>query len=256
MILLRSAAYNVFFFVTTFALSLYGVSLRLFAPGRIPGLTRAWGRLEVSGARAICGIRYTVSGWENVPPGPCLIASQHQSAFDTIIWFQLLPRCTYVIKRELARLPLFGPLTRRAGAIVVDRARGASALRGLVRDGKRAAAEGRQVVIFPEGTRAAPGRGLPVQPGIAALAAGTGLPVIPVLTDSGAFWGRRAFRKRPGVIRIVILPPLPIDLPRGELQQRLALLYRSGVPVDNSVDSPSVGLADDRSRMQEQIDQP
>ena len=93
--------------------------------------------------------------------------------------------------------------------IAVDRSGGARAMRGLMRDAARAVAERRQIVIFPEGTRAEPGAVLPLQPGIAALAASTGLPVIPVVTDSGRCWGRRAFRKYPGVIHIVLLPPIP-----------------------------------------------
>ncbi len=195
-----------------------------------------------------------MSGLEHLPPGACLIASQHQSTFDTVVWPALVPKCCYVMKRELARLPLFGPLIDRAGMIVVDRAGGAAALRGLMRDGKRAVGEGRQVVIFPEGSRAEPGQPLPVQPGIAALAGSLGLPIIPVVTDSGRLWGRRAFRKRPGVIRIIILPPLPQDLPRSALQQRLEELYRTGVPVDNSVGTPSGRLSKSRSRAHKPIE--
>ena len=108
-----------------------------------------------------------------------MIASRHQSAFDTFVWLTLVPRCSYVLKRELLRIPLLGPLIPLAGMIAVDRSGGAGALRGLMRDGDRAVREGRQIVIFPEGTRAEPGAILPLQPGIAALAARTRLPVIP-----------------------------------------------------------------------------
>ena len=93
--------------------------------------------------------------------------------------------------------------------IAVDRVAGGSAMRHLLRAGQAAAAEGRQMVIFPEGTRVAPGDARPYQPGVAALAAATGLPVIPVATDSGLLWGRRAFHKRPGTITVAVLPPLP-----------------------------------------------
>ena len=87
-----------------------------------------------------------------------LIASRHQSAFDTIVWLTLVPRCCYVLKQELLRIPLFGPLMPLAGMIAVDRDGGAAALRGLLREGERAVREGRQIVIFPEGTRAEPAR--------------------------------------------------------------------------------------------------
>jgi 1-acyl-sn-glycerol-3-phosphate acyltransferase len=206
---LRSALFNAWFFGVTALLSLGGAPLALLVPGLAFPLARLWARLVLVGLRALCGIRWEVRGLEHVPAaGPALLASHHESAFDTLVWLVLLPRCTYVLKRELRRVPLFGYLTRRAGQIAVDRDGGAAALRALVRETEAAAAAGRQIVIFPEGTRAEPGRLLPLQPGIAAIAARTGLPVIPVVTNSGQRWGRRAFHKHPGVIRITLLPPL------------------------------------------------
>jgi 1-acyl-sn-glycerol-3-phosphate acyltransferase len=254
MIFLRSALFNLFFFVTTFLLSAYGAVARRVAPQSAYGIVLLWGRLQVWAARVICGIRFSVTGREHLPQGAALIASQHQSTFDTTVWPLLVPRCSYVMKRELAQLPLFGGLVKPSGMISVDRDAGGAAMRGLMRDGKRAAAEGRQIVIFPEGTRAAPGSVLPIQPGVAALATSTGLPVIPVVTDSGQVWGRRAFRKMPGVIRIAILPPLPRRLPRTELLERLEAIYRAGVPVDNSVGSSPHPLADSASRKREPLD--
>ncbi len=254
MTFLRSALFNLFFFASTFLLSVYGAGVRLVAPHRAYHVVRTWGRLQVGAARVLCGIRFSVTGQEHLPPGAALIASQHQSTFDTVIWLLLVPRCSYVLKRELARIPLFGGLVKPSGMISVDRDAGGTAMRGLMRDGKRAAADGRQIVIFPEGTRAAPGSVLPILPGIAALAASTGLPVIPVATDSGRLWGRRAFRKLPGVIRIAILPPLPPRLPRTELLERLEAIYRAGVPVENSVGSPHDLLAHNASRKREPLD--
>jgi 1-acyl-sn-glycerol-3-phosphate acyltransferase len=254
MTFLRSALFNLFFFVTTFLLSAYGVLGRRVSPQHAYGIVLLWARLQVVAARVLCGIRFSVTGQEHLPQGAALIASQHQSTFDTMIWVLLVPRCSYVLKQELARLPLFGGLVKPSGMISVDREAGGAAMRGLMRDGKRAAADGRQIVIFPEGTRAAPGSVLPIQPGVAALATSTGLPVIPVATDSGRLWGRRAFRKLPGVIRIAILPPLPRRLPRAELLQRLEAIYRAGVPVDNSVGSAPDLLADSASGKREPLD--
>lgn len=229
MTVLRSVLYNLFFFGSTTVLALFGVLLRLLAPHRIIDLARFWARLTLGAARVICGIRLQVTGLEMLPDGAALLASRHQSAFDTLVWLILAPRCCYVLKQELLRIPVFGWLVPPTGMIAVDRSGGAAALRGLMRDGKRAAREGRQIVIFPEGTRAAPDAILPLQPGIAALAASTDLPVIPVVTDSGLYWGRRAFRKRAGTIHIVLLPPLPADLPRAELMQRLTEALRTEI---------------------------
>ena len=229
MTVLRSTLYNLFFFGMTFVVVLIGSGVRLIAPRRMLPLARVWARFMLWGARVICGIRLQVTGLENLPPGAALLASRHQSAFDTLVWLTLLPRCCYVVKRELVRVPLFGPLMLLAGMISVDRSGGGAAMRGLMRDGARATRDGRQIVIFPEGTRAAPDATLPLQPGIAALAASTGLPVIPVVTDSGRYWGRRAFRKRAGTIRIVLLPPLPAGLRRDELMRRLTEALHTGI---------------------------
>lgn len=222
MILLRSTLFNVVFFGSTFLLLWPATLVRLVAPGCVMGIAVSWARFVCASARVLCGIRFEVTGAEHLPSGAALIASRHQSAFDTLVWLMLVPNTCYVLKRELRRIPLFGGLTHAAGMIAVDRDAGANAVRGLIRDGQKAVAEGRQIVIFPEGTRSEPGSMLPLQPGIAALASRTGLPVIPVATDSGLYWGRRAFRKRPGTIRIVIRPPLTPGLRREELLLRLA----------------------------------
>lgn len=227
-VFLRSALFNAYFFALTFVFCLAGVPLRWMAPWRTAVLARLWARLALAGLRWLCGIRLVVLGREHLPPrGPMLIAAEHQSAFDTIVWHILVPAPAYVVKRELMRLPLFGPLLRHGGQIGLDRAAGAAALRGLVRDTERAVAEGRPVVIFPQGTRTPPGERVPLQPGIAAQAARTHLPVIPVATDSGRCWGRRAFRKRPGTIRIIVGPPIPPGLARAALLARIEAAWQA-----------------------------
>jgi 1-acyl-sn-glycerol-3-phosphate acyltransferase len=243
MIFLRSTLFNIYFFGMTFLFCLPGLVLRFVAPHRILNLARMWARFIVTGARVICGIRVAVDGLERIPGGSALIASQHQSAFDTVVWLTLVPRCCYVFKQELLRIPLFGPLLPLTGMIAVDRSGGASALRGLLREADRAVSERRQIVIFPEGTRAEPGAILPLQPGIVALAARTRLPVFPVVTDSGSIWGRRAFSKPPGTIHIRILEPIEPGLGRQELMKRLEAAVRQPAEktVDKSVDSRLAG---------------
>jgi 1-acyl-sn-glycerol-3-phosphate acyltransferase len=162
-----------------------------------------------------------VSGLEHIPQGAALIASRHQSAFDTFVWLTLLPRCCYVFKEELLRIPLFGRLITAAGMIAVDRSGGGGAIRSMLRQADLAVRAQRQIVIFPEGTRSEPGSPGTLQSGIAALASRTGLPVIPVATDSGQFWGRRAFRKRSGQIRIVIGRPIPAHTERKAFMRAL-----------------------------------
>ncbi|MBN9509753.1 MAG: 1-acyl-sn-glycerol-3-phosphate acyltransferase [Alphaproteobacteria bacterium] len=248
MSLIRSAAFNAFFFGVTFLMAMASLPLRVVAPQFVPAYARAWARLMLAALRMICGIRYEVTGRDHLPKeGAALLAPMHQSAFDTVIWMLLLPRPAYVVKAELFRIPLFGPLLRLAGMIPVDRRGGAAALRSLLQAADGAIAAGRQIVIFPEGTRVAPGKKVALQPGVAALAARTGMPVIPVATDSGRHWGRRAFRKVPGVIHVALQPPLDPGLPRAALLADLQRAFTDGeaafgAHVDNSVGEPAAGL--------------
>jgi 1-acyl-sn-glycerol-3-phosphate acyltransferase len=235
MTLLRSILFNLYFFLLTFVLTVgLATPVRFLAPHRVLEVAMLWARLLMAGLRVICGIRLSVQGLERLGSGPALIASMHQSAFDTFVWLTLVPRCCYVLKQELLPIPLFGPLMPLAGMIAVDRHGGASAMRHLLREGERAVREERQIVIFPEGTRAAPGQQLPLQPGAAALAVRTQLPVIPVVTDSGRCWGRRAFHKRPGTIHIRLLEPLSPETGRQRLMCSLAQVLKYE-PVENSV---------------------
>lgn len=223
MTLLRSAMFNVAFFIFTVVASLACLPLvpLLDRAGRLALL--AWWAERVLGLlRVTVGIHVRVTGREHLPlDGPALIASKHQSAFDTLIWLALLPRPAYVLKRTLLWIPLYGWYARAAGMIGIDRSAGPSAIRHLMRASEAALAEGRQIVIFPEGTRTAPGERRPYQPGIAAIYARSGLPVIPVATDSGLCWGRRAFHKHPGTITVAVLPPIPPGLPREAMLERL-----------------------------------
>jgi 1-acyl-sn-glycerol-3-phosphate acyltransferase len=240
MIWLRSLLFNIWFFAATLLMGLLGAPVRWFARRHALWVAQSWAGLVLRGAEVLCGIRVTVIGREHLPTqGAALIASQHQSAFDTLIWLRLVPRAAYVFKAELARAPLFGSLLVPAGQIPVDRGASFSAVRSLLRGADRAKADNRQIVIFPEGTRVAPGTEAELRPGIAALAARTGLPVIPVATDSGLYWGRRAFRKTPGVIRIVVGPPIPPGLSQTALivaiQERWREAGIAGGAVDKSV---------------------
>ena len=240
----RSAVFNLWFYGVTVILATGSLGLWMVHPSRALALARLWARTVLAGLGPLCGIRVVVSGREHLPTGgPALIASQHQSAFDTMVWLVLVPEAAYVLKKELLRIPLFGLVCRRANMIAVDRGAGAAAIRALLRGGDAAVAAGRQIIIFPEGTRAAPGVPLMLQPGVAALASRTGLPVIPVVTDSGQCWGRRAFRKRAGVIHVVVLPSLPAGMAREALMQSLNTSFANAASivataVDNSVGTP------------------
>ncbi|MBW8270126.1 lysophospholipid acyltransferase family protein [Caldovatus aquaticus] len=224
LVLLRSALFNLAFFALTATMALLALPLLAAPPRFAAGAVRCWARGVLWLLRTVVGLRLRVTGREHLPRGgPAIIAAKHQSAFDTIVWLVLLERPVYVLKRELLRIPFWGWIAAHCGHVAVDRAAGGAALRRMVREAAAALGRGAQVVIFPEGTRTAPGERVPYQPGVAALAAAAGpaVPVLPAATDSGRFWGRRAFRKRPGTLTVAILPPLPGGLPRAELMARL-----------------------------------
>jgi 1-acyl-sn-glycerol-3-phosphate acyltransferase len=241
---LRSALFNVAFFGLTAVTVVLALPLLALPRAAIRETARLWARMVLGLLRAICGVRVELRGMERIPEGGAVLAAKHQSAFDTIVWLALLPDAAYVLKRELLAIPVYGWHARKLGMIPVDRAGGGAALRAMLRRAVAAVQAGRQVVIFPEGTRSAPGERVPYQPGVVAIAAATAAPVLPVATDSGRVWGRRAFTKRRGVIRISVLPPLPPGLTRGALMAALEAAIETETdalllePVDKSVGRP------------------
>jgi 1-acyl-sn-glycerol-3-phosphate acyltransferase len=221
MALVRSALFNLFL-AAWLLLAPFAV-LPLLALPRVgvARLVRAWFAPVAWVAARLVGLEHVVRGREHLPEGPCIIAANHQSTWETLMVFRIVRDPAVVLKRELAFTP-FGWFPLRAGGIVVDRKGKAAALRRMVRRARRALARGQPVVIFPQGTRTAPGAHRPLQPGIAALYAAAAVPVVPMALNSGLFWGRRAFRKRPGTIVVEFLPPIPPGLDRRAFMERLA----------------------------------
>jgi 1-acyl-sn-glycerol-3-phosphate acyltransferase len=175
--------------------------------------------------RLVVGLSYEVRGRERLPAGPAIIASKHQSAWETLIFHVLVPDLAVGLKYELTRIPVFGWYLMRGGAIRIDRGGAARALRSLVEGARDRAARGVSILIFPEGTRRAPEDPPDYKPGVAALYTALDLPVVPVALNSGLFWSRRSFMKRPGRITVEFLEPIPPGLDRrtfmAELQRRI-----------------------------------
>ena len=166
-------------------------------------------------------LTYEIRGKENLSQGPCILASKHQSAWDTLVYHLLLDDPTIVLKKELFLVPFFGWYLRKAGMIGVDRSAGTKALKTMVRGSETALAQGRQIIVFPEGTRTAPGTHRSYLPGVAALYRHLEVPVVPVALNSGLFWGRRAFVKRPGTILLQFLSAIPAGLARDDFMAEL-----------------------------------
>jgi 1-acyl-sn-glycerol-3-phosphate acyltransferase len=223
MILLRSLAFNLALYLVTAAQAILGLPVMLLPRRLAYRFGRSWADLILRLCAAIAGLGYEVRGREHLPKGPAIIAMKHQSAWDTFAVAVVFDDPAIVLKQELLWIPFYGWYLWKSGMIAIDRKAGPQALRKLVAAGKRAAAIGRPLVIFPEGTRTAPGTHRPYQPGVAALYRQLDLPLVPVAVNSGLFWARRGFLKRPGRITLEILPPIP---PGGERHQVMQELER------------------------------
>jgi 1-acyl-sn-glycerol-3-phosphate acyltransferase len=199
---------------------LYQPLLLLPRPAMRAGL-RVWAGLVLWGTRTLGGVRLEIRGAERLPPGSYLVAAKHQSMFDIIPPFAAMPDPLFVMKKELARIPTFGWLARKAGMIEVDRQARARALRQMVVDARRAMAEPRQLVIYPEGTRRAPGASPDYKPGVAALYAELGLPCVPVACNTGVLLDERGLARKPGVVVYEILEPIGPGLKRAEFMRLL-----------------------------------
>lgn len=221
LVVVRSLVFAVFYYAVTALFLLLG-SWLLFAP-------RAWAMkglaLHAKTAtwllKGICGTKLEVRGREHLPQGACLVVSKHQSMWDTFALIPLLHDPAIVLKDELKYIPLYGWFCVKFEHILVKRDRAAVALKAMLGDAKNRAADGRHILIFPEGTRSAPGASPDYKPGYIALYEGLGLPSVPLALNSGLFWPRRSNLRYPGTIIVEFLPPLPPGLPRAEFRRRI-----------------------------------
>jgi 1-acyl-sn-glycerol-3-phosphate acyltransferase len=215
---LRTIAFALVFYGGTVLWVAAAALALLFGRRAVQAMANGWARYHRACAAAILGIRTEVEG--EVPRGAVLVAAKHQAMFETLEMVPVLGLPQVVMKRELARIPVWGWVARRYGMIAVDRSGGAGALRRLMKEAERAVAEGRPIVIFPEGTRVEPGDRPALQPGFAGLYRAFNLPVVPVALDSGRLWPRRG-PKRPGIVTMRFGTPIPPGLPRREVEARV-----------------------------------
>jgi 1-acyl-sn-glycerol-3-phosphate acyltransferase len=217
----RSLLFNLMFYVTTVLFLVLGSPL-LFGPRRWAMQALAiHGRFELWLLKVIAGTKLEVRGLEKLPEGACLVAAKHQSAWETFALIPLFRDPAYLIKRELFWIPLHGWFSRKFEMIPVDRDKGPAALRRMLREARKRAAKGRQIIIFPEGTRRAPGAPPDYKTGVVLLYEALRVPCVPLALNSGVFWPRRSLVRRPGTIVVEILDPIPPGLPKAEFLDRL-----------------------------------
>jgi len=221
MVVVRSFLFNMFFFSWT-ALSVVVMALLLpFHRDAMAKVVDVWARVLSVALKALVGLGFEVRGEQNIVNGPAIYAAKHQSAWDTFVYFLILKNPSYVLKKELLSIPVWGWAARKYGAIAVDRKGGGAALKKMVADAKDRIERNMSIVIFPEGTRTQPGGRQPYHPGVAAFYNNVEVPVIPVALNSGLFWGRRSFAKHPGVIVVEFLPVIEKGLRRREFMAQL-----------------------------------
>jgi 1-acyl-sn-glycerol-3-phosphate acyltransferase len=214
-ITLRSLLFNLLFYLNLVILLIAAIPTLVMPRRAILWVAKLWGRSTLWLLRTVCGIGVEWRGLEKIPSGGILIAAKHQSTWETFALLTRFPDPAYVIKRELTRIPFFGWYAKHGGMIPVDRGAGKLALGGMMTEARAALAEGRQIIIFPEGTRRAAGAEPKYKFGITHLYAEAGVPCVPVALNSGLFWARRGFRRFPGTITVEFLDPIPSGLERG-----------------------------------------
>jgi 1-acyl-sn-glycerol-3-phosphate acyltransferase len=217
----RSLLFNLLFYVTTALFVVLGSPL-LFGPRRWAMAALAiHGRFELWLLRVIVGTKLEVRGREKLPQGACLVAAKHQSAWETFGLIPLFRDPALLMKRELFWIPFHGWFSHKFEMIPVDRDKGPAALRRMLREAKKRVADGREIIIFPEGTRRAPGAPPDYKTGVLLLYEALGIPCVPLALNSGVFWPRRSLVRKPGTIIVEFLDPIPPGLPKAEFLERL-----------------------------------
>ncbi len=218
---LRSLLFAPVFYVNTALFVVLG-SFLLFGPRRyaMMGL-KAHAIVTLWLLKVIVGARMEVRGRDKLPKPPYLVASKHQSAWDTFALIPIFSDPALVMKAELRHIPFYGWFSRKFQHIFVERSRGPAALRKLERDARARAEAGREVLIFPEGTRRPPGAEPDYKPGAMALYEALGLTCVPMALNSGLYWPRRELMRYPGTIIVEILDPIPAGLSRSDFRSEL-----------------------------------
>ncbi len=216
--LLRTLIFSIFFYGLSVILVLLVPLVALLGGDALRTYAMAWVALMTWSARWILGISVKIEG--TIPKGPVLFAGKHESLFEALELSRLLGSPATVMKRELAQIPLWGWAARRYGVIIVNRTANAAALRSMMKDARAALAEGRSVLIFPEGTRVKPGEAPELRSGFAGLYRMLELPVVPIAVKSGHVWPKHGIKK-PGVITFRFLDPIVPGLPRAEAEAKV-----------------------------------
>lgn len=220
-IFLRSLVYNVLFYLLLIFWLIVAIPTFVMPRAAILWIARAWARSSIWLLRVVCNVKVEVRGLERISQQPLVVASKHQSMWETFALLQFFEQPLYILKRDLLWIPFFGWYLRKCGMIGVDRSAGGRALIAMARRAGEAVKHGRQLIIFPEGTRRPVGAPPDYKPGISQIYAQSGVACLPVALNSGLFWPRRTFLRYPGTLVVEFLEPLPPGLPRREFMAQV-----------------------------------
>jgi 1-acyl-sn-glycerol-3-phosphate acyltransferase len=220
-LLFRSLLFNVAFYLNLLVYMLAALPTLLMPRRIILAAAKSWARTSLWLLRVICGTKVEFRGLEKLPRGAFLVAAKHQSVWETFALVPLFADPAFILKRELMWIPIFGWYNWRAEMIPVDRGARAQALARMTERTRLELGRGRQIVIFPEGTRRRPGAEPKYKYGVAHLYAATGATCVPLALNSGLYWPRRSFRRYPGTVLVEILGAIAPGLERGAFMARL-----------------------------------
>lgn len=223
MLLLRSLAFNLCFYLNTCFWLVIGLPTFLMPYQAIVEIAKTWGRVNLFLLRVIAGVRYEIRGRDKIPCGAIIVASKHQSAWETFALLHLFDSPTFIMKRELQWIPIFGWLTIKGRMVPIDRRKGARALTAMIERARLELGCGRQLIIFPEGTRRPVHADPRYKSGVAHIYAAAGVPCLPIALNSGLFWPRRTFLRHPGTVVVEILDPIPPGLDKDAFFERLQI---------------------------------
>lgn len=241
---IRSVLFYIFMYGMMVIMGLLGTPLLLGPRSWSRSFLRLYLNVIWFGLRLICGVTYEVRGRENLPEGGALIASKHQSMWETLAFWGILPDPAIILKKSLIYMPFFGWFAVKLGNISLDRKGGAKALRKMLKDAATRAEEGRQVLIFPEGTRVEPGENPNLKPGVIGLYNSMNVPCVPVALNSGVHLSNYCGLRKPGKIVVEFLEPIPPGLDKTSFTEVLhkRISTASDALLDDETSSEATGV--------------
>jgi len=221
MLILRSVAFNVLFYLNLLLHVLAAIPTYALPRHAFMAMAKSWGHTSLWLLRVVAGTGVEYRGLEKIPRGALIVAAKHQSVWETFTLLTLFDDPAYIFKRELGWIPIFGWYAVKSRMVPVDRKARGGAVAGMVESALEELKRGRQILIFPEGTRTAPGAPPAYKSGVMHLYAAADVPCLPVALNSGLYWPRRKFLRHPGTIVLEVLDPIPPGLDRDAFAARL-----------------------------------